>query len=113
SSALWCCGNAPTCVDGCHPPRTRYVLPVQTPQARPWHGVLVATALPFHPDLSIDLDRYAEHVRFLASRGCHGIVPNGSLGECQTLTPSERADVVRCAVAAAGAEVSVVPGVAA
>lgn len=86
---------------------------MQTPQARPWHGVLVATALPFHPDLSIDLDRYAEHVRFLASRGCHGIVPNGSLGEFQTLTPSERADVVRCAVAAAGAEVSVVPGVAA
>jgi len=87
---------------------------VDTPQARPWHGVLVATALPLRPDLSIDLDRYAEHVRFLATNGCHGIVPNGSLGEFQTLTAAERAEVVQCAVAAAAdAGLSVVPGVAA
>ncbi len=28
----------------------------------PWHGILVATALPLHDDLSVDYDRYAEHV---------------------------------------------------
>jgi 1-pyrroline-4-hydroxy-2-carboxylate deaminase len=81
-----------------------------------WHGILVAAALPLRDDLSIDYDAYAEHVRFLAANGCHGIVPNGSLGEYQTLTAEERADVVLIAVAAA-AEVtggfSVVPGVAA
>jgi 4-hydroxy-tetrahydrodipicolinate synthase len=79
----------------------------------PWHGILVATALPLRDDLSIDLDAYAEHVRFLAGNGCHGVVPNGSLGEYQTLSAAERAEVVRAAVAAAPAGFSVVPGVAA
>jgi 4-hydroxy-tetrahydrodipicolinate synthase len=79
----------------------------------PWHGILVATALPLRDDLSIDFDAYAEHVRFLAGNGCHGVVPNGSLGEYQTLSAAERADVVRAAVAAAPVGFSVVPGVAA
>ena len=79
----------------------------------PWHGILVATALPLRDDLSIDFDAYAEHVRFLAGNGCHGVVPNGSLGEYQTLSAAERADVVRAAVAAAPTGFSVVPGVAA
>jgi dihydrodipicolinate synthase/N-acetylneuraminate lyase len=56
-----------------------------------WHGVHVATALPFHDDLTIDYDAYAEHVRFLADGGCDGVCPNGSLGEYQTLTADERA----------------------
>lgn len=80
---------------------------------RPWHGVLVATALPFHEDLTVDLDAYAEHVRWLAESGCDGVVPNGSLGEYQVLTPDERAAVVRTAVEAAPPGCAVVPGVAA
>ncbi|MFJ6197447.1 dihydrodipicolinate synthase family protein [Micromonospora sp. NPDC092111] len=80
----------------------------------PWRGVLVATALPFtSPDLSIDHDGYAAHVRWLADNGCHGVVPNGSLGEYQTLTAEERAAVVRTAVAAAPAGFAVIPGVSA
>ncbi|WP_414636203.1 dihydrodipicolinate synthase family protein [Actinophytocola sp.] len=82
--------------------------------AKPWHGVLVATALPFRgPDLAVDLDGYAEHVKWLAEAGCHGVVPNGSLGEYQVLTPEERAAVVRTAVDAAPAGCVVMPGVAA
>jgi 1-pyrroline-4-hydroxy-2-carboxylate deaminase len=80
---------------------------------RPWHGVLVATALPFTDDGRVDSDRYAEHVRWLADNGCHGVIPNGSLGEYQVLTAQERADVVRTAVAAAPDGFAVVPGVAA
>jgi 1-pyrroline-4-hydroxy-2-carboxylate deaminase len=79
----------------------------------PWHGVLVATALPFTDDLAVDFDRYAEHVAFLAGEGCHGVVPNGSLGEYQTLTPEERSQVVRAAVAAAPEGCTVLPGIAA
>ncbi|GAA1502022.1 dihydrodipicolinate synthase family protein [Dactylosporangium maewongense] len=79
----------------------------------PWRGVVVATALPFRDDLSVDLDGYAEHVRWLAQSGCDGVVPNGSLGEYQVLDERERADVVRAAVAAAPDGFSVVPGVAA
>ena len=80
---------------------------------KPWHGVLVATALPLRADLTVDFDRYAEHVAWLAAQGCQGVTPNGSLGEYQTLTPEERARVVTTAIAAAPAGFTVMPGVAA
>jgi dihydrodipicolinate synthase/N-acetylneuraminate lyase len=83
------------------------------PQTQPWHGVLVANALPYTADLEVDFDRYAEHVAWLAAAGCDGITPNGSLGEYQVLTPEERLRVVETAVAAAPAGFSVIPGVAA
>jgi 1-pyrroline-4-hydroxy-2-carboxylate deaminase len=77
-----------------------------------WHGVMVATALPLREDLSVDHDRYAEHVRWLVDAGCDGVCPNGSLGEYQTLTDEERARIVRTAVEAVGGE-RVMPGVGA
>jgi dihydrodipicolinate synthase/N-acetylneuraminate lyase len=80
---------------------------------QPWHGVLVATALPWGDDGRLDLDRYADHVRWLAENGCDGVIPNGSLGEYQTLSVDERAAVVRTAIAAAPDGFSVVPGVGA
>lgn len=79
---------------------------------RPWRGVLVATALPLRDDLSVDYDAYADHVRWLVDSGCDGVVPNGSLGEYQTLTAEERAKVVETAVQAIGGD-RVMPGVAA
>lgn len=84
-----------------------------TLREKPWHGVLVATALPYRDDLSVDLDRYAEHVRWLADNGCDGVCPNGSLGEYQVLTDDERAAVVRTAVEAAPPGFVVMPGVGA
>ncbi len=83
------------------------------PNGAPWHGILVATAIPLRDDLDIDHAAYADHVRFLAEGGCQGVVPNGSLGEYQTLTPQERAAVVTTAVGAAPKGFRVVPGVAA
>ncbi|MFI1379477.1 dihydrodipicolinate synthase family protein [Embleya sp. NPDC020886] len=80
--------------------------------ARPWRGLMVATPLPLHADLSIDYDGFAEHVRGLVEAGCDGVVPNGSLGEYQVLTAEERARVVRVAVEAVGGD-RVMPGVAA
>jgi 4-hydroxy-tetrahydrodipicolinate synthase len=90
----------------------------------PWHGLLVATALPFRKpasgtgplgqqDLSVDLERYGEHVRWLAGSGCDGAVPNGSLGEYQVLDAGERAAVVEAAVRAAPPGFAVIPGVSA
>jgi dihydrodipicolinate synthase/N-acetylneuraminate lyase len=88
-----------------------------TAPTRPWHGVLVATALPLRPSesgmLAPDFDIFAEHVAWLAEQGCQGVTPNGSLGEYQTLTPEERARVVTTAVAAAPEGFTVMPGVAA
>ncbi|NUT32973.1 MAG: dihydrodipicolinate synthase family protein [Hamadaea sp.] len=85
----------------------------RSPRASAWHGVLVAIATPFRSDLSVDYDRLQEHVAWLAANGCHGIVPNGSLGEYQTLTDEERAAIVTAVVEAAPEGVSVVPGVGA
>ena len=86
---------------------------VETSPEHPWHGILVAAALPLRDDLSVDYEAYADHVNFLAAGGCHGVVPNGSLGEYQTLTAEERAKVVTVAAKAAPAGFVVVPGVAA
>lgn len=89
---------------------------VQT-QTQPWHGVLVATALPLREGssgkLKVDFDGFAGHVAWLAENGCHGVTPNGSLGEYQTLSPKERARVVTTAVEAAPEGFAVMPGVAA
>ncbi|MCC5576031.1 dihydrodipicolinate synthase family protein [Microtetraspora sp. AC03309] len=83
-----------------------------TTREKPWHGVMVATALPLRDDLTVDHDAYGEHCRWLVDSGCDGVVPNGSLGEYQTLTPEERAGVVETAVAAVGGD-RVMPGIAA
>lgn len=83
----------------------------------PWHGVLVATALPMHDRggkmLEIDFDGFGNHVKWLADNGCHGITPNGSLGEYHNLTPEERARVVTTALEAAPEGFTIMPGVAA
>jgi 4-hydroxy-tetrahydrodipicolinate synthase len=79
-------------------------------QPKPWRGVYVATALPLNDDLSVDYDGYAEHVRWLAGHGLHGVTANGSLGEYQTLTPEERARVVTTAIEASPAGFGVMPG---
>ena len=81
--------------------------------SKPWHGILTATATPFRPDLTIDLDKYADHVTWLASCGNSGVIPNGSLGEYQVLTRDERKSMVTTAIAVAPHGFQVVPGVAA
>jgi len=80
---------------------------------KPWQGILTATATPFRDDLSIDFDRYADHVQWLASFGHLGVIPNGSLGEYQVLTREERMKMVTTAIEAAPKGFHVVPGVAA
>jgi 4-hydroxy-tetrahydrodipicolinate synthase len=80
---------------------------------KPWHGVLVATALPWRADDTPDLDAYATHVAWLAANGCDGVTPNGSLGEYQVLSDADRDAVVRTAVAAAPDGFNVMPGIGA
>lgn len=80
-------------------------------------GLIVAAALPYVDDRSApaglrpDLDRYAEHCRWLIENGCDAIGPNGSLGEYSSLTDAERAAVTRTAIEAVGADGLVVVGV--
>jgi 1-pyrroline-4-hydroxy-2-carboxylate deaminase len=80
-------------------------------------GVIVATALPYVEDpsapagLRVDLERYAEHCRWLIASGCDGVGPNGSLGEYAALTDEERRSVAETAVDAVGDAGTVVVGV--
>lgn len=80
-------------------------------------GVIVATALPYKEDssalagLAVDFDRFAEHCDWLVSNGCHGVGPNGSLGEYSSLTDAERRRVIQVAVEAVGDRGIVVAGV--
>lgn len=68
-------------------------------------------AAPFTAETAVDIDRFADHCRWLVDSGCDGVVVNGSLGEYEALTDDERETVVRTAVAAVGAA-RVIPGVA-
>ncbi|NEE03349.1 dihydrodipicolinate synthase family protein [Phytoactinopolyspora halotolerans] len=80
-------------------------------------GVTVATTLAFKEDssessgLAVDYDRFAAHCTWLVENGCHGIGPNGSLGEYSSLTDDERRKVVQTAVQAVGGRASVIAGV--
>jgi 1-pyrroline-4-hydroxy-2-carboxylate deaminase len=80
---------------------------------KPWHGVLVATALPWNDDDTPNLAAYGSHVAWLAANGCHGVTPNGSLGEYQQLTDVQRDAVVQAAVDAAPTGFTVMPGIGA
>ena len=80
---------------------------------KPWHGVLVATALPWLDNDEPNLDAFATHIGWLADHGCNGVTPNGSLGEYQVLTDAQRDAVVKTAIDAAPAGFSVMPGVGA
>ncbi|GAA2840459.1 dihydrodipicolinate synthase family protein [Kribbella solani] len=80
-------------------------------------GVIVATALPYAEDVAApaglrpDLDKYAEHCRWVVENGCRGVGPNGSLGEYSSLTDDERRAVARTAIEAVGDDGIVVVGV--
>lgn len=74
-------------------------------------GVYAATTTPFRPDGALDAGLYERHCAWLADEGVAGIVPNGSLGEYETLTDAERAHLVSTAVAAVDGRIPVVPGV--
>ncbi|HSB00840.1 MAG TPA: dihydrodipicolinate synthase family protein [Anaerolineales bacterium] len=67
-----------------------------TPQ-HPLAGVYAAAVTPLHPDSSLDLDSVPVLLKFLASRGCHGIVLFGTTGEGPSFSPAEREMLMRAA----------------
>ena len=73
-------------------------------------GVFAATTTPFR-DGRAEVDEFAAHCAWLIDAGVAGLVPNGSLGEYECLSDSERAQLVQMAVFASTGRVPVVPGV--
>ena len=76
-----------------------------------FEGVYAATTTPFRDDGSVDYDLFGKHCAWLADEGVAGLTPNGSLGEYETLTEAERAQIVTVAIEAVGGRIAVVPGV--
>lgn len=64
-------------------------------------GVYAAAVTPLReqPDSSLDLESLPVLMRFLASRGCHGMVLFGTTGEGPSFSPSEREALMRVACA--------------
>jgi 1-pyrroline-4-hydroxy-2-carboxylate deaminase len=76
-----------------------------------WRGVFPAITTPFHPDLSVDTARLAEHARWMVGAGCTGMVALGSLGEGATLEYAEKLEILRTLRSAL--DVPVVAGISA
>jgi 4-hydroxy-tetrahydrodipicolinate synthase len=73
-------------------------------------GVYAATTTPFRGGQA-ESGEFAAHCAWLIDAGVAGLIPNGSLGEYETLSDSERAELVQMAVFASVGRVPVVPGV--
>ena len=63
----------------------------------PLAGVYAAAVTPLKPDLSLDLEAVPALFKFLAGRGCHGVVLFGTTGEGPSFSPAEREALMRCA----------------
>ncbi|MGQ0580084.1 MAG: dihydrodipicolinate synthase family protein [Betaproteobacteria bacterium] len=68
-----------------------------------FEGVYPILATPFDESENLDLASFDRLVRFMAGLGVDGITVLGVLGEANRLLDSERAELIRTAVAAAGA----------
>src|SRR5512145_2340470 len=69
----------------------------------PLGGVYAAAVTPLKSDSSLDLDSVPVLLKFLAERGCHGVVLFGTTGEGPSFSPAEREAVMRLACEARAA----------
>ena len=72
--------------------------------------VLTAILTPFHPDGSVNLDKFRELAAFLVDHGSDGIVVAGTTGESPTLSDSEKLELFAAALDAVGDRATVVAG---
>jgi 4-hydroxy-tetrahydrodipicolinate synthase len=80
--------------------------------ATPWSGVFPALTTPFTHEERLDFAAMERHFAGQIEAGVSGLVVLGSLGENGTLTPREKQEVIRTAVAVSGGRVPVLSGVA-
>ncbi len=71
-------------------------------QKSDWSGVLPAITTPFTATGALDERALSDHVRWLLSQGCRGIIALGSLGEGATLAFDEKIRVLEVCHSAAG-----------
>ena len=76
-----------------------------------WQGVIPAITTPFDEQLAVDHAALAKHCSWMLESGCSGVVALGSLGEGATLTPTEKAQVLKTCVSTIEDRAPVVAGI--
>jgi 4-hydroxy-tetrahydrodipicolinate synthase len=77
-----------------------------------WAGVFPAVTTKFTANDKLDIGAMERHFSFQIDAGVHGLVVLGSLGENGTLSPAEKLDVLKTAVAVSRRRIPVLAGVA-
>jgi len=72
--------------------------------------VLTAIVTPFHPDGSVNVEKFRELAGYLVDHGSDGLVVAGTTGESPTLTDEEKLELFAAAVDAVGDRATVVAG---
>ncbi|HET8895154.1 MAG TPA: 4-hydroxy-tetrahydrodipicolinate synthase [Gaiellaceae bacterium] len=72
--------------------------------------VLTAILTPFHPDGSVNVEKFRELAAHLVDNGSDGLVVAGTTGESPTLTDDEKLELFAAAVDAVGDRATVVAG---
>jgi 4-hydroxy-tetrahydrodipicolinate synthase len=72
--------------------------------------VLTAILTPFHPDGSVNIDKFRELAVHLVENGSDGLVVAGTTGESPTLTDDEKLELFAAAVDAVGDRAKIVAG---
>jgi 4-hydroxy-tetrahydrodipicolinate synthase len=72
--------------------------------------VLTAIVTPFHPDGSVNLEKFRELAGYLVDHGSDGLVVAGTTGESPTLTDEEKLELFAATVDAVGDRATVVAG---
>jgi len=72
--------------------------------------VLTAIVTPFHPDGSVNVEKFRELAVFLVDHGSDGLVVSGTTGESPTISDAEKLELYAAAVGAVGDRATVVAG---
>jgi 4-hydroxy-tetrahydrodipicolinate synthase len=72
--------------------------------------VLTAMVTPFHPDGSVNVEKFRELAAYLVDHGSDGLVVSGTTGESPTLSDAEKLELFAAAVDAVGDRATVVAG---
>ena len=72
--------------------------------------VLTAILTPFHPDGSVNIEKFRELAAHLVDNGSDGLVVAGTTGESPTLTDDEKLELFAAAVDAVGDRATIVAG---
>ena len=71
---------------------------------------MTALVTPFHPDGSVNVEKFRELAVFLVDHGSDGLVVSGTTGESPTLSDAEKLELFAAAVDAVGDRATVVAG---